>query len=163
MKGQAMAQVFPGRYTARIEGSFVVFLIGMRVNRFFAVRKWVPVARAMPPMLEELARNKELGFLSGETLLSLRGPVMVQYWKSFEQLTAYAQARDAKHLPAWAAFNRLIGGDGTVGIWHETYLVEPHHSETVYVNMPRWGLSRAGEHMQVTGLRDSARQRITVD
>ena len=26
----------------------------------------------------------------------------------------------------------------TVGIWHGAYLVEPHYSESIYVNMPRW-------------------------
>ena len=155
-----MAQIFPGRYTAQIEGSFVVFLIGMRVNRIFAVRRWTQVARAMPSMLKELSRQKELGFLAGEVLLSWRGVAVMQYWRSFDQLIAYTHARDAKHLPAWAAFNRAIGNDGSVGIWHETYLVEPHHSETVYANMPRWGLARAGDHVAVTGLRDSARQRI---
>jgi hypothetical protein len=158
-----MAEIFPGRYTAHMEGSFVVFLIGMRVNRVFAFRKWLQVARAMPPMLEELSRNKELGFLSGETLLNWRGVTSLQYWKSFEHLNAYANARNASHLPAWAAFNRAIGGDGTVGIWHETYVVEPQHSETVYANMPLWGLAHAGEYVPVTGLRDSARQRIAVD
>lgn len=158
-----MAQIFPGRHTARIEGSFVVFLIGMRINRAFAVRKWLPVARAMPPMLAELSRQKDLGFLSGETLLSWRGVTMVQYWRSFEQLVAYAHSRDASHLPAWAAFNLAIGSDGSVGIWHETYLVEPHHSETIYANMPRWGLARGADHLPVTGLHDSARQRIVAD
>ena len=158
-----MAQIFPGRYTAQIEGAFVVFLIGMRVNRIFAVRKWMQVTRAMPPMLEELAKNKDLGFLGGETLLSWRGVTSLQYWRSFEQLVAYAQARDAKHLPAWAAFNRAIGNDGSVGIWHETFVVEPHHSETIYANMPRWGLSRVAEHIPITGVRDSARQRVSVD
>lgn len=158
-----MAQIFPGRYTAHSEGSFVVFLIGMRVNRLLAVRKWVQVLRAMPPMLAELYRQKELGFLSGETFLSWRGATMMQYWNSFEQLVAYAHSRDASHLPAWTTFNRVIGNDGTVGIWHETYLVEAHHSETVYSNMPRWGLARAMAHLEVTGLRDSARQRIVAD
>lgn len=158
-----MAQIFPGRYTAQMEGSFVVFLIGMRVNRFLAFQKWMPVARSMRPMLEELYRNKEMGFLSGETLLNWRGVTMLQYWRSFDHLHAYAHARDAKHLPAWAAFNRAIGNDGTVGIWHETYLVEPHHFETVYANMPRWGLGGVGEFIPVTGVRDSARQRIAQD
>jgi hypothetical protein len=36
-----MSQLFPGRYTAEIDEPFVVFLIGMRVNRLFAVRKWL--------------------------------------------------------------------------------------------------------------------------
>ena len=49
-----MAKVMPGRYTAQIEEPFVVFLIGMRINKFFAFRKWIPVARAMGPMLRTL-------------------------------------------------------------------------------------------------------------
>ena len=49
-----MAQVFPGRWTAELEGDFVVFLIGMRVNRPWKVHKWWPVLRAMPRILTEL-------------------------------------------------------------------------------------------------------------
>jgi hypothetical protein len=41
-------EVRPGRYTADIEGDFVVFLIGMRFNHPLRVRKWLPVATAMP-------------------------------------------------------------------------------------------------------------------
>jgi Monooxygenase af470-like len=37
-----------GRFTARVDGEFVVFLIGMRINRPWKVRQWLPVARAMP-------------------------------------------------------------------------------------------------------------------
>lgn len=36
--------VFPGRYTAQLDGSFVVFIIGMRVNKLWAIHKWLPVA-----------------------------------------------------------------------------------------------------------------------
>lgn len=35
-------EVWPGRYTADIEGDFVVFLIGMRFNHPLRVRKWLP-------------------------------------------------------------------------------------------------------------------------
>jgi hypothetical protein len=153
-----MRKVFPGRYTARTEGSFVVFLIGMRINRIVAVRKWVQVARAMPPMLRELHMQSEFGFLGMEVFFHWRGVVTLQYWKSFDHLHSYAHG--ARHLPAWTAYNRAIGNDGTVGVWHETYLVEPKHSESVYANMPRWGLGKAAEHIPITGVRDSARQRI---
>lgn len=34
-----MAQVIPGRYSAQFDGPFVVFIIGMRINRFTAVRR----------------------------------------------------------------------------------------------------------------------------
>jgi hypothetical protein len=42
-----MAQIIKGRFTARMDEPFVVFAIGMRINNLFAVRKWVPTARAM--------------------------------------------------------------------------------------------------------------------
>ena len=155
-----MAQIFPGRFTAKHEEPFVVFLIGMRVNKLFALPSWTQVARAMPPMIAELKRNPELGLLHAEFVFYWRGIASLQYWRSFEHLHAYAHARDAAHLPAWAEFNRRIGGNGTVGIWHETYLVARGRFECIYANMPRFGLAKAAEHVPVTGRLDSARTRI---
>ena len=155
-----MAKVFPGRYTARMEGPFVVFLIGMRVNRLWALHKWVPVARAMPPMLRELYANKESGFISAEFYVTWRGVATVQYWRSFEQLHAYAHARDAKHLPAWAAYNRAVAGNGSVGVWHETYQVAAGAYECIYVNMPRWAMARVGEHVPAVGRMNDAKGRM---
>jgi hypothetical protein len=137
-----------------------VFLIGMRVNRLFALRKWTRVAAAMPPMLAELKRDPSLGLLHAEFFLYWRGVAIVQYWRSFDQLHAYAHARNAAHLPAWAEFNRRIGNDGSVGIWHETYTVSPGQYEAIFVNMPRFGLSAAFRQVPVTGRLDNARSRI---
>ncbi len=150
----------PGRFTAQPQTPYVVFLIGMRINRIFAVRKWSQVAGAMPRMLRELYAHPEYGMIGAEFLLNWRGATVLQYWKSFDHLHRYASQRDAAHLPAWAAFNRAIGNDGTVGIWHETYLIEANHSESIYGNMPPWGLSRAFGSTPVTGVNDRARQRI---
>jgi hypothetical protein len=76
--------VFAGRYTAQMEDSFIVFLIGMRVNRVWDFKKWVPTAMAMPPMLQELfAHGEEKGFLGGEMFFRF-GPLttmMVTYWR----------------------------------------------------------------------------------
>ena len=55
--------VFPGRHVADLEGDFVVFLIGMRVNRPWKLHKWLPVARAMRPMVRELEADPNSGFL----------------------------------------------------------------------------------------------------
>ncbi len=49
-----MAKVIPGRFTAQTDDPFVVFIIGMRVNKFFAFRKWIATAMAMGPMLRTL-------------------------------------------------------------------------------------------------------------
>src|SRR6266487_822445 len=95
-----MAKVIPGRYTAQTEEPFVVFLIGMRINKFFAFRKWVPVARAMGPMLRTLYQHPEKGFLGGEFYFNLRGPVLIQYWRSFEDLEKFARDKSDLHLNA---------------------------------------------------------------
>ena len=155
-----MAVIHPGRFTAKIEGSFVVFLIGMRINQLLRVNKWLPVAKAMPGMLEELSQDKNSGFLGAQQFLYWRGVALAQYWRSFEHLHAYAHAREAKHLPAWAAFNRAVGGDGSVGIWHETYEIQAGGYECIYANMPRFGLGQAAEHVPVTGRSNTAKARI---
>jgi len=152
--------IFPGRYTAQTDEPFVVFLIGMRVNRFWKFAKWMRVAKAMPPMIAELKKNPGLGLLHVETALYWRGVVNIQYWRSFEHLHAYAHAKNSVHLPAWAEFNRRIGNNGAVGIWHETFEVQPGHHEAIYVNMPRFGLAAGVSHEPVKGRLDDARGRM---
>src|SRR5271155_179368 len=151
-----MPILYPGRYTTRIDGPFVIFIIGFRINRLLAIHKWLPVSQAMGPMLSELYDNPSLGLLAAHSSLYWRGIMMTQYWRSFDHLVAYAQSRDSVHLAAWKAFNQSVGDDGTVGIWHETYQVANGQYESVYNNMPRFGLALAGTHEPATGhLRDA--------
>lgn len=117
------SQVISGRYTADMEGPFVVFIIGMRINRWLRFYKWIPVARAMVPMIKELYQHSELGFIHAEMYWSGRGTTLVQYWRSYEQLEQYACG--GIHLQAWKKFNPSVGTDGTVGIYHETYMIQP--------------------------------------
>jgi len=147
------------RLTATLDGDFVVFLIGMRINKPLMIHKWWPVAQAMPRMLKELSRQPELGFLHAEMWFS-RTIILVQYWRSMEQLLAYAKSKDAEHLPAWRSFNQAVGTDGSVGIWHESYKVSSGNYESVYVNMPRFGLGRAGVLQPASGGRQSASGRL---
>lgn len=156
-----MSKITPGRMTAAHQGSVVVFLIGMRINHFHKVGKLLPVLRAMGPMLEELYRDPESGFLGSEFMLrNLRTVVLVQYWRDFDSLEAYARARDRKHWPAWTAFNKAVGNDGTVGIFHETYVVPAHGSETIYANMVPFGLGKVSGTVPATGSRNEARSRM---
>jgi hypothetical protein len=147
------------RLTATLEGDFVVFLIGMRINKPLLIHKWWPVAQAMPRMLKELGRQPELGLIHAEMWFS-RTIVLVQYWRSMEHLLTYAKSKDAQHLPAWRSFNQAVGIDGSVGIWHETYKVSAGNYESVYVNMPRFGLGRAGVLQPASGGRESASGRL---
>jgi len=147
------------RLTAVLDGDFVLFIIGMRINAPLKVHRWLPVAAAMPRMLNELQARPELGFLHAETWFA-RTILVLQYWRSLEQLLDYATAKDAAHLPAWQAFNRRIGTDGSVGIWHETYQVTAGSYENVYVNMPPFGLGAVGTLREAKGDLKSARGRL---
>ncbi|MBR7779891.1 DUF4188 domain-containing protein [Undibacterium rugosum] len=148
------------RITATLEGDFVVFLIGMRINKPLLVHKWFPVAQAMPRMIKELSRQPDLGFIHAEMWFS-RTIILVQYWRSMEQLLAYAKNKEAEHLPAWRSFNQAVGTDGSVGIWHETYEASPGSYESVYVNMPPFGLGKAGVLQPATGGKQSASGRLS--
>ena len=138
-----MATIHPGRYSAEIEGDFVVFLIGMRPNRPWKLHRWLPVYTAMPRMLRELQRDPERGLLGAGVGLMFGGPAVVQYWRSFEHLERFARDPASLHLPAWRWFNRAVKASGDVGIWHETYLVPTGRYEAIYGNMPRIGLAAA--------------------
>ena len=148
------------RFSARIEGDFVVFLIGTRINALHRPDKWVPVVRAMGRMLPELFRHPTLGLLGSRTRWGGRSIDLVQYWRSFEHLHAYARARDADHLPAWRAYNRAVSGNDAVGVWHETFLVPAGQYEAVYRAMPLVGLAAAASVAGATGERLSASGRL---
>lgn len=139
------------RLRAEMDHDFVVFLIGMRINRWWRPDLWIPVALAMARMLEELEENPELGFL-GATSGGLGNPsVMVQYWRSRDHLMRYARSKDGAHLPAWVDFKRRIADTDACGIWHETFPVEASAFESVYGNMPAFGLGKVGRLVPAGG------------
>jgi len=154
-----MAKIINERVAAQIEGDFVVFLIGMRINKFWKVTKWLPPFLAMPRMIKELEKlpSEETGFLGHNGI----GFTTIQYWRSFDHLEAYARSQENKHFPAWTAFNkRMKNARGDVGIWHETYLVKSGQYEAIYSGMPEYGLGRVSELVPATGNRNEARQRM---
>jgi len=155
-----MTVIIDKRVCAEIEGDFVLFLIGMRVNRPLKFWKWAPVARAMPRMIIELSKRPELGLLHARTHFGFPHIMVVQYWRSFDHLEAYARSRELQHLPAWHAFNKAVGSNGDVGIWHETFLIRSGGYENVYNNMPAFGMGDAGRLRDATGARQEARQRV---
>jgi Domain of unknown function (DUF4188) len=151
--------VYPGRYTAQLNDDFVVFMIGMRVNRPLKAHKWLALFVAMPKMLRWLDQRPESGLLKWHGAW-IHGPAIVQYWRSFDALERFARAADEPHLPAWKRFNQAVRASGEVGIWHETYHVRAGEYETIYGNMPRVGLAAAGSHVPVGSTGQSAARRI---
>ncbi len=152
-----MSMVIPKRVTAKIEGDFVVFLIGMRINKPWKIHKWLPVFLAMPRMIRELKQHPGSGFLGHIMNLG----VIVQYWRSFQHLESYARDKDQLHWPAWVAFNKRVGrSQEDVGIWHETYRVRAGEYECVYSGMPPFGLAKASTMVDAVGQLESARSRL---
>jgi hypothetical protein len=96
---------------------------------------------------------------------------LIQYWRSFEDLEKFAREPSDPHLAAWKKFHRAVGADGTpsparggwTGIWHETFIVQPDQCETVYGNMPAFGLGAAVEHTEAVGRRQTARLRLSAN
>ena len=148
------------RMTVARDGGIVVFLIGMRVNRWWKVHRWLPVSLAMPRMLRELFASERSGLLGATFGLTSQGPFIVQYWESTEKLLAYARDRSGQHFPAWVDFNRRIGTSGDVGIWHETYAVPQGAYEAIYVNMPPFGLGKVSKLEPARGRRSRAAGRL---
>jgi len=151
--------VHPGRYVAKADDDFVVFLIGMRVNRPWKVVKWLPMFFAMPRMLMWLDKHPQAGLLGWHNAF-LHGPAVVQYWRSFEDLDRFARAADQPHMPAWKRFNKAVRASGDVGIWHETYRVRAGEYEAIYGNMPRVGLAGAFAHEPIGSTSQTAARRI---
>lgn len=148
-----------GRYTAELaEDGVVVFLIGMRFNQWWRIDKWWFVAAGMVRMLRYLAGADE-GLLRSHYWVG-RTLIYVQYWRSLDELMKFATNAQAPHATTWREFNRRVGDDGSVGIWHETYQIIPGNSEAMYVNMPAFGLGAATGPVAVGTSRNRARQRM---
>ena len=153
-----MAKVNQGRWTAEIEGDFVVFLIGTRLNSPRQALRWlsdIGGRRGMPYMLKYLMQHPDKGLL-GYTNFGLTN---VQYWRSFEHLEAFAKDPDDPHAVAWRNYWKRVGKSSRSGIWHETFLVRAGEYEAIYGNMPPTGLGRAGRLLPMSES-SSARKRL---
>lgn len=138
-----------GRYTANYPDDFVVFFIGIRINQLWRLNEWVPVARAAFAMNKELKAMPNTPLLENRTMQTVTDPrvlMFIQYWRSVEELEAWANDKNRTHRPAQKEFFRRTAYNGHVGVWHETYLVKAGEFEAIYANMPRMGLAAAGEY-----------------
>ena len=136
--------VVGGQHCAELVGEeAVVFVIGMRINRWRRVRSWWPVFVGMPRMLRELQREPDSPLLFVRTFWSGRVFLTLQYWRSLEELGTYSRDPSKLHAPAWGRFNRKGAAAADVGIFHETYRVTADSFESLYGNMPAFGLAAA--------------------
>ena len=149
----------PDRLTVTRPEGFVVFLVGARINRWWMVPVVWAIAMASNRIMRELQRDPERGLLGFESF-SGRTTLTVQYWRSEEDLLAYANDRKGAHVPAWARWARDWVMSGAVGIWHETYVVEPGTYECIYQHMPPFGLGKIGPLVPAEGSLRTAAGRL---
>jgi len=158
---QHSTTIVPGRQTAQFEQPVVLFLIGARLNKLRTFPKWLWFTRSMPAMLAELEKKPEAGLLWYRSYFSGRNLMVQQYWKSFDHLLTYSGDKNMAHQPAWARYMRELANDGSIGIWHETYLIEPGKYECIYGNMPPFGLGAATTLVPATGRLMQAKARFS--
>jgi Monooxygenase af470-like len=131
----------------------VVIYLGQRVNSL----------RGLKTLLSFGAKiNKSVdaqpdGLLLHENVLySLIPPHsgMRQYWRDFDSLERWA--RSLPHKAWWQEFLRDSGG---TGFWHEAYF-RGGQVESVYIDMPAFGLSKFAPVKPARGSLFSARRRL---
>ncbi|MDI2027490.1 DUF4188 domain-containing protein [Saccharopolyspora sp. TS4A08] len=156
-----MATIDQGRWTANLDDhdGVVLFLIGMRINKPWRIDQWLWMFAAMGGMLAYLAKHPECGMIKARNWFG-RTTMQVGYWRGVEELMRFASDDEGPHRPAWRRFYQRLAKSGSVGIWHETYVVKPGNAETVYVNMPAFGLAEATEKVRVSRRTGSAKQRL---
>ncbi|MBP6524284.1 MAG: DUF4188 domain-containing protein [Dermatophilaceae bacterium] len=119
-------------------------------------------------MLVELEKNKaaaargdeeSLGFLAGRSAVNGLGTTTIQWWRSVDDIYAYANAPSMAHRPAWLAFHRAARRDpSAVTIWHETYAVSA--AESLYAGPAPSGLADVAGAVPVGRRGETARERI---
>ena len=137
-----------GRFTAEIDGDFVVFIIGAKPNPLPLIRGLRDLGgnKGMKHMLDYLVAHPDKGLLGYE---QLGIGSWVQYWKSFDHLEAFAKDSDDPHLSVWRNYFKRVGKSGRTGIWHETFQVRAGEFEAIYTNMPDFGLGKASSFVPV--------------
>ena len=156
------------RVTHAYEGPLAVFLIGLRIHQPWRVGVVGAAVRAMPRMIAQLERNKgaaargeeeSLGYLGSRSTVHGLGTTMIQWWRSVDDIYAYANATPLEHRPAWLAFHRAAkAGPAAVTIWHETYAVSA--AESLYAGPAPFGLASISGTVPVARRGESARERL---
>ncbi len=142
-------------YSARYDGDFVVFLVGIRVNGANPFTKsFLNTGKAFRSMVAELESDPTLGYMGGDMYIGTNDrkskTLHVQYWRDYESLQKWTHTRMGIHFKTMLEYMKRDRVEGVNGIWHETYKVRDGEYETIYVNMPPIGLALATQAVHET-------------
>lgn len=149
----------PNRVTADLSEypDLIVIYLGMRVNSprgLPTLMKFAPpnMKKALTPTPDDLLLHEIMTFSFFPPHAGFR-----QYWRDFDSLERWA--RSGTHKQWWQNF--LADRRGT-GFWHETY-ARGREIESVYIDMPGFGLGKFAPMVQARGPMFSARQRVGIE
>lgn len=144
------------RMAAEIDGEYVVYINGMRLNKLRALPKYLHAGLEAAKMFERLEADPDSGFLGYlPAFMGLRSGAAIQYWRSPDDIKRFARDPDDLHVPAWQWYNEAVGSNGELGFWAELYVVRDGSFETFYRNVPPIGL---GEHGSLVPMAEHHRQ-----
>ena len=116
---------------------FVLFALGMRVHHYGNPLRLMRLYRLIPQVFDEAKRSP--GYLAGTYRFSMREPLIIQYWRSMEDLQAYAH--QGAHAAIWKHFHQEVMASAQVGLWHEAFQIRVAEQHSNYVNMPLTGMA----------------------
>jgi Monooxygenase af470-like len=149
-----------GRWMARRDEPFAIFVFGMRLNRLRGLPRFLWGLRVLRRVLGDLNAHPEHGYLAGRVYRAGRTLIAVQYWESFDALDAWARDHRLPHRKPWQQYLREALDEEAMGLWHETYLASPGSWEGVYLNMPPWGLAAGVKAVEMQATKGSASERL---
>jgi hypothetical protein len=160
-----VADILEGRWTAKLDGDFVVFIIGAQVHNPFRGWRALPLLGQMRSMLADLERDRTAGVDRGFLGYQSHGVgpfgVIVQYWRSFDDLERFARQPGDRHAVVWQKWYRAaLHKNRAVGIWHESFAVSADRYEAIYQGTPKIGLLKAGRPERVGRRALTARDRL---
>jgi hypothetical protein len=98
-------------------------------------------------MIRQLEKDPDkYGFLGATSTVATQSSannatVALMYFRHRRGLLAYAHS--PLHMASWKHFVEVSKVHPHVGVFHETFEVEPGKCENVYINMPKIGLGRS--------------------
>ena len=148
------------KFTANAKEPLILFMIGGQVNNLLKIYKWFYIAWNYLAMIRWLNKHPESGYLSGHLYMRVFpfGMMLMSYWRSWDDLEAFARLKDGTHLKTWVRY--MHDADSSMAIWHETYVIEPGKFEVVYGNTVPYGLSKATGAIPVEGRQHNGRGRL---
>jgi hypothetical protein len=142
---------YPKRLAAEMDGEFVVYINGMRLNHLRALDKYMIAGRKLAAMFDRLEADPDSGFLGYEPAIrGLGSGAAIQYWRSLEDLQSFAQDPENRHVPARTWVNENVR-KGEIGFWAELYVIDDENYETVYRDVPPIGLGGVAELVPMDG------------